>query len=414
MMSIRVLLLLLAIHQVLSGESYTFLLSIQDQLFPDWVTEDLEPVTRTECASLCFKREACTHFGFSLSHCLLLRDELDGCPEDECPSATGMKIYELKRDVVVTTTSTTTTTTEATTTTTTAASETTTPIATSTSTKPPPTTTSDAPTTTTTTTITTTTEPKTTTTEIPTTTTETLTTTTESPTTTTEQQTTSTTTTTVPPETTTTTEAPTTTTTSSTTTTTIATTSTTETTTAGTTTTTGASKFSCDPPDGAEAEAMCPMDTLLLNALGSKSPFFGDALSPKCYDFKENLYDESKEKIHYFFSVDNGISINAQCYGKDEVITKFKLCVMDAHIPAIVLHCCPIKDPNRIEKIFNTSSEPWKDALVDCDSKAGFQKMWFQDADGRGVITRIIYQCILFDVPDNAVDSVVGDNKPAL
>ncbi|GFX31563.1 uncharacterized protein TNCV_688111 [Trichonephila clavipes] len=88
-----------------------------------------------------------------------------------------------------------------------------------------------------------------------------------------------------------------------------------------TTTTTEAPKFSCEPPDGAEAEAMCPMDTLLLNALGSKSPFFGDALSPKCHDFKENLYDASKEEIHYFFSVDNGITINAYCNGEYDVIT---------------------------------------------------------------------------------------------
>ncbi|GFQ95528.1 uncharacterized protein TNCT_89001 [Trichonephila clavata] len=86
---------------------------------------------------------------------------------------------------------------------------------------------------------------------------------------------------------------------------------------------------------------------------------------------------------------------------------------MDAHIPAIVLHCCPIKDSNRVVKIFNETSEKWNDVLVNCDSKAGFQKMWFQDADGKGVITRITYQCILFDVPDNEVDSV-AKNKPAV
>ncbi|GIY97050.1 uncharacterized protein CEXT_327171 [Caerostris extrusa] len=80
-------------------------------------------------------------------------------------------------------------------------------------------------------------------------------------------------------------------------------------------TTTTTEKFSCDPPKGAEAKAECPMDSLLLNALGSKSPFFGDALSPKCYDFKENLYDASKDDVHYFFSVDKGITIKAQCPG---------------------------------------------------------------------------------------------------
>ncbi|GFQ95522.1 uncharacterized protein TNCT_88951 [Trichonephila clavata] len=88
------LFLLLSIHRVFCGESYTYLLTIRDQLFPDWVTEDLRFVTRTECASLCFKKEACTHFGFLVSQCLLLRDELDGCPDDECPTRTGMKIYE--------------------------------------------------------------------------------------------------------------------------------------------------------------------------------------------------------------------------------------------------------------------------------------------------------------------------------
>ncbi|GFT84157.1 uncharacterized protein TNCV_1149901 [Trichonephila clavipes] len=86
---------------------------------------------------------------------------------------------------------------------------------------------------------------------------------------------------------------------------------------------------------------------------------------------------------------------------------------MDAHIPAIVLHCCPIKDPNRVVDIFNETSEKWNDVLVNCDSKAGFQKMWFQDADGKGVISRITFPCIPFDVPDNEVNSV-AKNKPAV
>ncbi|GFX31538.1 uncharacterized protein TNCV_687861 [Trichonephila clavipes] len=89
------LFLLLSIHRVFCGEPYTYFLTIRDQLFPDWVTKDLRFVTRTECASLCFKKEVCTHFGFNVSHCLLLRDELDGCPDDECPTRTGMKIYEV-------------------------------------------------------------------------------------------------------------------------------------------------------------------------------------------------------------------------------------------------------------------------------------------------------------------------------
>ncbi|GBN81374.1 hypothetical protein AVEN_44200-1 [Araneus ventricosus] len=179
-----------------------------------------------------------------------------------------------------------------------------------------------------------------------------------------------------------------------------------------TSTTTEGQKFSCDPPKGAEAKAECPMDSQLLNALGSKSPFFGDALSPKCYDFKENIYDKSKDDVYYFFSVDGGITINAQCPGKHDVIVKYSLCVIDAHIPAIVLHCSPIKEPDRILDIFNTSSEPMKDALVNCDSKAAFQKMFFKDADGKGVVTRVIYQCILFDVPDDELDSTLGDSKP--
>ncbi|GIY97049.1 uncharacterized protein CEXT_327161 [Caerostris extrusa] len=85
---------------------------------------------------------------------------------------------------------------------------------------------------------------------------------------------------------------------------------------------------------------------------------------------------------------------------------------MDAHIPAIVLHCSPIKDHSRVVETFNTSSEAMKDALVNCGDKAGFQKMFFADADGKGVVTRVTYQCILFEVKDNEVAQAL-DEAPA-
>ncbi|XP_055950484.1 mucin-2-like isoform X1 [Argiope bruennichi] len=419
------LLLLLGVRWSTGGQVYTFFLNIKDRLHEDWVADEIQPVTRTECATFCYQRGTCDFFGFKDSHCLLLKDTLDGCTGEECPEVLGMKIYELRKEPIPTTMtpavtteeSTTedlkTTTQEVTTTTTlkpaisteSSSTKPTTTIKPATSTTEEPTTTSTTTTTTTEestikTTTTTTSKPTTTTTKEPTTTTtkEPTTTTTKEPTTTTTK---ATTTTTAKP-TTTTTEQPITTT----------TTEQTTTTTGATTTTTEGKKFSCDPPKGAEAQAECPMDTMLLNALGSKSPFFGDALSPKCYDFKENIYDKDIDDVYYFFSVDGGITINAQCPGKHDVVISYALCVIDAHIPAIVLHCSPIRDPDRILDIFNTTSEGMKDTLVNCDSKAGFQKMFFRDADGKGVVTRVIYQCVLFDVPDDELDSALGDNKP--
>ncbi|CAL1266700.1 unnamed protein product [Larinioides sclopetarius] len=428
-MLLHSLLVLLGVRWATSGQIYTFLLSIKDRLHEDWIVDDVHPVTRIECATFCYQRGTCSFFGFKDSHCLLLKDTLDGCTEDQCPESLGMKIYELRKEPIPTTTPPVTTeetttlkpttpiiTTESTTTTTTTTKPTTTSTQKPTTTEKTTTSTTEQPTTT----VTTTEEPTTTTAEKPTTTKptsatpepitspipepitsptpepitsptpETITSPTKEPTISTAAESTMTMTeqTTSTP------------------------TDATMTTTGATSTTTEGKKFSCDPPDGAEAKAECPFDTQLLNALGSKSPFFGDALSPKCYEFKENIYDKNIDDVHYFFSVDGGITINAQCPGEHEVVVQYSLCVIKAHIPAIVLHCSPIKDPDRIKEVFNVTSEPMKDTLVNCDSKAGFQKMFFKDADGKGVVTRITYQCLLFDVPDDEVDSALGDKKP--
>ncbi|GBM91390.1 hypothetical protein AVEN_268520-1 [Araneus ventricosus] len=88
--------LLLGVRWAVGGQIYTFFLSITDRLHEDWIVEDVRPVTRTECATFCYQKGTCGFFGFKDSHCLLLKDTLDGCTGEECPVNLGMKIYEVK------------------------------------------------------------------------------------------------------------------------------------------------------------------------------------------------------------------------------------------------------------------------------------------------------------------------------
>ncbi|KAG8190109.1 hypothetical protein JTE90_026679 [Oedothorax gibbosus] len=391
------------------ADQFKYSLDIRDKMDPVWIRSDLSPVSRIECAHLCFK-QSCKYFGYSEGrHCHLLEDSVDEeqCADGEC-SSPGMKIYKLREieqpttttEEITTTKEPTTTTTEKPTTTTTEEPTTTTEEPTTTTEKP--TTTTQEPTTTTENPTTTTEEPTTTTTEKPTTTTTEATTTTEEPTTTTAESPTTTTTemttttTTEEPSTTTTTEQPTTTTTLA-------------TTTEGDTTT--KDPWSCAPGDGGMSVNASCLDTQLLNALGSRSPFFGDVLSPKCYDFNENIYDASKEEVKRFLSLDGGLTLNAKCSGDTDVIYKWNLCVMKQNVKALTIHCAPVKDSGRIEKVFNRSSEKWKDALTDCDQKAGYQAIYMEPAP-TAPITRVTHQCVLFTVSNTPVDDVAG-NKPA-
>ncbi|GIX77293.1 uncharacterized protein CEXT_317301 [Caerostris extrusa] len=152
----------------------------------------------------------------------------------------------------------------------------------------------------------------------------------------------------------------------------------------------------CVPPEGALAQIECPMNTLLQRPRISgryltvkmyyvihsfyvaANPRFSEMHCPKCYDFKETLYDEDQGDVYIFFSVDNGITLNAQCPGEYDVIVKYSMCVVDGHVSFVELHCSPIKDTGRVIEIFNVTSADMKDSLVNCGDNAGFRKYYSQ------------------------------------
>ncbi|GFV45890.1 uncharacterized protein TNCV_2322481 [Trichonephila clavipes] len=133
------------------------------------------------------------------------------------------------------------------------------------------------------------------------------------------------------------------------------------------------------------------MKDFLLKGLGSRSPFFGDALSTSCYDFRKQIYSDEKT-THEFLSVDGSLSLNAQCPGETDIITEFTLCVSDGRVTAITLHCSSLIHPEIVEEVYNTTSDEYKNTLVSCEDSAAIQGIYLMDA-GDGVGTRIVFRC---------------------
>ncbi|GFS48703.1 uncharacterized protein TNIN_386901, partial [Trichonephila inaurata madagascariensis] len=125
----------------------------------------------------------------------------------------------------------------------------------------------------------------------------------------------------------------------------------------------------CEGEFVAQATLYCPMKDFLLKGLGSRSPFFGDALSASCYDFQKQIYSDEKT-THVFLSVDGGLSLNAQCPGETDIITEFTLCISDSHVTAITVHCSSLIDPEIVEEVYNATSDEYKNTLVRCGDSA--------------------------------------------
>ncbi|XP_035228996.1 uncharacterized protein LOC118201080 [Stegodyphus dumicola] len=219
------------------------------------------------------------------------------------------------------------------------------------------------------------------------------------PTTTTEAITTSTT---EPVTTSTTEEAANTTTTAVATTTTIATTTTDVTTTTTTTKAPDQKPFECKPPKAAEGDVDCQNNMLLLRAMGSRSPFFKDALAATCTNMKQQVYQD-EETVIQFFSPNGGLTINAQCPNDDDVVVKFKVCVRDFRIPAITLHCNPVKEKVKLKEIHNVTSDETQHTLADCGENGAIQKMFFEDTGGEARSTRVIFTCVGLEVEDDGL-----------
>ncbi|GFS29494.1 uncharacterized protein NPIL_205411 [Nephila pilipes] len=148
----------------------------------------------------------------------------------------------------------------------------------------------------------------------------------------------------------------------------------------------------CDGESMAQATILCPTNEFILMALGSRSPFFGDALSASCTNFRKQIYSEEKT-TYVFFSIDGGLSLNAQCPRETDIITEFTLCIADSHVTAITIHCSSLIEPETVTEVYNATSDEYKHTLVSCGHSAAIQGIQLMDA-GNGLVTRVVLKCI--------------------
>ncbi|KAF8772987.1 uncharacterized protein LOC129984046 [Argiope bruennichi] len=151
--------------------------------------------------------------------------------------------------------------------------------------------------------------------------------------------------------------------------------------------------------DGAVAEMFCPDSSFLLKAIGSRSPFFGDALAVSCVNAREQLH-EDEEHPHTFLSADGGSTLDAGCPDESEIITRISICIMNDHVQTATISCSKLKDPERIEERFQATSEEMKNTLVDCGENSAVQSISLEDA-GNGMTTKITFGCLKISLPEN-------------
>ncbi|KAG8176510.1 hypothetical protein JTE90_020346 [Oedothorax gibbosus] len=137
-----------------------------------------------------------------------------------------------------------------------------------------------------------------------------------------------------------------------------------------------------------EAEMFCPIKNSILTALGSRSPFFGDVLSPRCTNSYENYLSEENNTLT--FEANEGI--NASCL-EHQVITRMKLTLSETRQPStLILECTSLSDPNVVDRVYTVSSEQYRDALVDCQEGV-MQGISFAKAR-QWPITRVELRCV--------------------